>query len=250
MGYPDKVTAPHSRSAPCTASPHGPPQGLAPFLLTLIAVLLPVVGWGGSDSPGQLPADTSRSATQAAVSGPPKNGPPESTSSTPPAEDITQTEGNADRALSERYDLALGKSVFNHACLTCHGNSVRDAPRVGDMSAWQPRLAQGLDVLIQHALEGHGRMPAKGGDFNLTDREVMSAVAYIYQMGTEILAQPRNPITHSGCDAASNPGQCSPEQTRRLLILQLLWLLSGPHQETPVIRESFPRGHIDRSIWI
>lgn len=130
----------------------------------------------------------------------------------------------------KEYDLALGKSVFNHTCLTCHGNSIRDAPRVGDMHVWQSRLAQGLDVLILHALNGHGRMPAKGGYSSLTDYEVSSAVAYVYHVGTGILSQQNETTSHTGCDPVSHPDQCTPAELKRLLVLQMLWLLGGPHQ--------------------
>jgi cytochrome c5 len=145
-------------------------------------------------------------------------------------EGINPTDVDPGQTSSDSYDLALGKSVFNHTCLTCHGNSVRDAPRIGDMHVWQPRLAQGLDVLIRHALEGHGRMPAKGGYSSLTDYEVSSAVAYVYQVGSEILAKQDNPASHAGCDPVSHPDQCTPEELKRLLVLQMLWLLGGPHQ--------------------
>jgi cytochrome c5 len=139
-------------------------------------------------------------------------------------------EADTRQEFSGNYDLVLGKTVFNHACLTCHGNSVRDAPRVGDMAAWQARLAQGLDVLIRHALNGHGRMPPRGGYISLTDHEVSSAVAYVYQMGMEILAKQGNTVTHEGCDPLSNLKQCTPEELKKLLIMQMLWLLGGPHQ--------------------
>jgi cytochrome c5 len=128
-------------------------------------------------------------------------------------------------------DQALGEKVFNHTCLTCHGSSVSNAPRVGDMHVWQPRLVQGLDILIQHAQEGHGRMPAKGGYSTLTDLEVSSAVAYVYQSGMEILTNQDNTMTHKGCDMVSNLNQCSPEEMKKLLILQMLWLLLGGGQQ-------------------
>jgi len=148
----------------------------------------------------------------------------------PQGEAVSPAEEDASLAMYDEYDLALGKSVFNSICLTCHGNSVRDAPRVGDMHVWQLRLAQGLDVLVEHALDGHRRMPAKGGYSTLTDHEVNSAVAYVYLMGTEILAKQGNSTSHEGCDPVSNLDQCTPEELKRLLVLQMLWLLGGPHQ--------------------
>ena len=176
------------------------------------------------------PANSARIIDQERINDPRESERPVTPATLPPGEKVSPAEVDASLAMYDKYDLVLGKSVFNSVCLTCHGNSVRDAPRVGDMHVWQPRLAQGLDVLVEHALDGHGRMPAKGGYSTLTDHEVSSAVAYVYLMGTEILAKQDNPTPHEGCDPVSNLDQCTPEELKRLLVLQMLWLLGGPHQ--------------------
>jgi cytochrome c5 len=191
---------------------------------------LPVVLWsseGLTDEDLKNPAPV---VNQKRITDPRINERPVTPATSPPGELVSPAEVDASPAVPDKYDLALGKSVFNRTCLTCHGNSVRDAPRIGDMHVWQPRLAQGLDVLVEHALDGHGRMPAKGGYSTLTDHEVSSAVAYVYVVGTEILAKQNNPTPHVGCDPVSNLDQCSPEELKRLLVLQMLWLLGGPHQ--------------------
>lgn len=38
----------------------------------------------------------------------------------------------------------------------------RGAPRVGHPEEWRPRLAQGRDTLLQHAVAGYRRMPPLG----------------------------------------------------------------------------------------
>jgi cytochrome c5 len=229
MRHSDKVTGTHSRPV----TPTGPrlcrQHGLTGIALVLIAAL-PVVVWSSDGSTGEDLADHSQVINQAGITSNQENERPVTAAASPSGEENSPVEADAGQTSSDKYDLALGKSVFNHTCLTCHGNSVRDAPRVGDMHVWQPRLAQGLDILIQHALDGHGRMPAKGGYSTLTDYEVSSAVAYVYQVGTEILAKQDNPVTHTGCDPVSNLDQCSPAELKRLLVLQMLWLLGGPHQ--------------------
>jgi len=176
------------------------------------------------------PANPAPITDQERINDPRESERPVTPATLPPGEKVSPAEVDASLAMYDEYDLVLGKSVFNSVCLTCHGNSVHDAPRVGDMHVWQPRLAQGLDVLVEHALDGHGRMPAKGGYSTLTDHEVSSAVAYVYLMGTEILAKQDNPTPHEGCDPVSNLDQCTPEELKRLLVLQMLWLLGGPHQ--------------------
>lgn len=207
----------------------GPRQRLSGYVLALV-MMAPLVAWSSSSvtaDPGR--ADPGPVVNETGIAPETGAGQP-APAGAPPAEATTPAETGPAGTTSGSYDLALGKSVFNHTCLTCHGNSVLDAPRIGDMPVWQPRLAQGLDILIQHALKGHGRMPAKGGYSSLTDYEVSSAVAYVYHVGTEFLATQDSPAAHPDCDPMSNPGQCTPEELKRLLVLQMLWLLGGPHQ--------------------
>ena len=76
-----------------------------------------------------------------------------------------------------------GPQVYNSACLACHGAGVAGAPILGDAAAWAPRIAQGMDVLHDHAINGYtgsaGFMPAKGGRLDLSDQEVRDAVVYM-----------------------------------------------------------------------
>lgn len=77
----------------------------------------------------------------------------------------------------------IGKGVFNKACALCHGVGAAGAPKPGDKADWEPRIAQGADVLYKHAIEGFtgakGVMPARGGAAALTDDEVKAAVDYM-----------------------------------------------------------------------
>ncbi|MDQ6648351.1 MAG: c-type cytochrome [Pseudomonadota bacterium] len=77
-----------------------------------------------------------------------------------------------------------GKEIFNHLCTSCHTSGVAGAPKVGNKAMWAPRVAQGIDTLVKHAIEGyHGPdgnyMPAKGGNPALTDEQVTNAVHWI-----------------------------------------------------------------------
>ncbi|HEY0856685.1 MAG TPA: c-type cytochrome [Albitalea sp.] len=76
-----------------------------------------------------------------------------------------------------------GKSVYNKTCAMCHAAGVAGAPKPGDKADWQPRIAQGNDVLYKHAIEGFtgskGQMPPKGGATALSDDEVKSGVDYM-----------------------------------------------------------------------
>ena len=48
------------------------------------------------------------------------------------------------------------------SCALCHVNGEGGAPEVGDKEAWQPRLAQGEDMLLKHTIEGFNNMPPLG----------------------------------------------------------------------------------------
>jgi len=80
---------------------------------------------------------------------------------------------------------ASGLSVYQSSCIACHKIGVAGAPKLGDKSAWKPRIDQGLDVLVEHAVLGFkgpdGRigMPPKGGKASLSDDEVRAAVEYM-----------------------------------------------------------------------
>ncbi len=72
-----------------------------------------------------------------------------------------------------------GEQVFKTTCSMCHGTGMMGAPKFGDKAAWAPRIKQGEDVLVQHALHGIRQMPARGGKSSLTDAEVKAAVHYM-----------------------------------------------------------------------
>lgn len=76
-----------------------------------------------------------------------------------------------------------GPQIYNSACNACHGNGVGGAPITGDTEQWAPRIAKGIDVLYDHAINGFqgeaGVMIAKGGRMDLSDEDVQSAVDYM-----------------------------------------------------------------------
>lgn len=72
-----------------------------------------------------------------------------------------------------------GEEVYKAVCLMCHQAGMLNAPKFGDTQAWAPRIAQGYEVLVQHAIKGIRSMPAKGGNASLSDNEVASAVLYM-----------------------------------------------------------------------
>lgn len=72
-----------------------------------------------------------------------------------------------------------GKSVYDSACMACHGTGAAGAPKLGDKGAWADRIAKGNETLFDHAINGFKGMPPKGGNAGLSDEEVKSAVKYM-----------------------------------------------------------------------
>ncbi len=76
-----------------------------------------------------------------------------------------------------------GPQVYNGACIACHATGAAGAPKIGDQGVWAPRIAKGMEILQQHAINGFqgesGYMPPKGGRTDLSDEEVVSAVEYM-----------------------------------------------------------------------
>jgi cytochrome c5 len=75
-----------------------------------------------------------------------------------------------------------GKALYGATCVACHGAGVAGAPKYGDKGAWAPRVAQGANVLYEHAIKGYqgkaGMMPPKGGS-SAPDADVKAAVDYM-----------------------------------------------------------------------
>ena len=78
-----------------------------------------------------------------------------------------------------------GEEVYNSACLVCHTTGAGGAPLLGDSATWEVRMEQGIETLMEHAIEGYmgdgGIMPAKGGRLDLSDQEVENAVVYMLE---------------------------------------------------------------------
>ncbi|MFZ6749009.1 c-type cytochrome [Undibacterium sp. Ren11W] len=77
----------------------------------------------------------------------------------------------------------VGKATYGKTCSLCHAANVAGAPKPGDKADWAPRIAQGMDVLYKHALEGFtgakGQMPARGGSTTLSDADVKATVDFM-----------------------------------------------------------------------
>lgn len=88
-----------------------------------------------------------------------------------------------------------GEEVYNAVCTSCHTTGVLGAPKLGDKGAWDSRLGQGLEGLLNHAINGINNMPARGGDPSITDEELNNAIVYMlgkagHDLSGEVQAAP------------------------------------------------------------
>ena len=76
-----------------------------------------------------------------------------------------------------------GSVIYGKLCGACHTGGVGGAPML-TKADWGPRIAQGVDTLVQHAIQGYdgaapSPMPAKGGNPALTDEQVRATVQWM-----------------------------------------------------------------------
>jgi len=72
-----------------------------------------------------------------------------------------------------------GKQAYENICADCHEEGVNGAPRTGDRDAWDGRSRLWEAVLTEHARQGYGDMPARGGADILSDADTIKAADYM-----------------------------------------------------------------------
>ncbi|MGQ7262890.1 c-type cytochrome [Vreelandella sp. V005] len=97
-----------------------------------------------------------------------------------------------------------GEGIYGNVCSACHESGAAGAPIRGEEEAWAARTEQGFATLVDHAINGIGAMPPKGGNASLSDQEVEAAVAYMVEPVMEV------PELGGGDEAA--PEEAAPEE--------------------------------------
>ena len=92
--------------------------------------------------------------------------------------------------------LASGADVYTAQCAACHAAGLVGAPKFGDAAAWGPRIGQGYDLLLTHALQGKGAMAAQGGGA-FSDIEIGRAVVHMANAGGAKFAEPAAPAAEA-----------------------------------------------------
>ena len=74
------------------------------------------------------------------------------------------------------------KGTYDTTCATCHAVGVADAPKLGDVAGWEPRIAKGMDALYDSGINGLAPgMPAKGMCFTCSDDDIKAIVDYMVE---------------------------------------------------------------------
>lgn len=71
------------------------------------------------------------------------------------------------------------EAVFNRACGVCHNGQLPMAPKKGDAAAWEPRLKQGMDTLVQHVTNGFNSMPPRGMCMDCTAEDYKATIEWM-----------------------------------------------------------------------
>ncbi len=72
-----------------------------------------------------------------------------------------------------------GEQVYKQFCFACHATGVSESPLLGDVEAWAPRIAKGVDALWESTTNGLGLMPMRGTCMNCSDDELREAMDYV-----------------------------------------------------------------------
>lgn len=73
------------------------------------------------------------------------------------------------------------EDIYNSNCMACHMTGASGAPILGNAEQWAPRIAQGLETLYGHAVNGLNAMPAKGLCLSCSEDEIHAVVDYMVE---------------------------------------------------------------------
>ena len=136
---------------------------MAKHILLVTVLSLFVVACGKSDEAADV-ANTGSDASDARHA---------TVSETPTGETVAAP-GQTDNAAS-------GEAVYKRACVGCHMTGAAGSPKLGDVPAWESRIAKGSAALVQSAITGvpGTAMMARGTCGTCSDDDIKAAVEYM-----------------------------------------------------------------------
>lgn len=72
-------------------------------------------------------------------------------------------------------------SIYNRSCRSCHSVAGTGAPQTGDVAAWEPRMAKGMDAMVTSVVEGFGGMPPFGFCMDCDVEQFEALITYMAQ---------------------------------------------------------------------
>ncbi|MBS4089055.1 c-type cytochrome [Pseudomonas rustica] len=88
----------------------------------------------------------------------------------PPASSSTSNAMPKDPALAQ---------IYANSCQLCHANPAANAPLTGDRKAWEPRIQQGADTLLDHAINGYNGMPPMGQCVECSEEQFLQLIGFM-----------------------------------------------------------------------
>jgi len=80
---------------------------------------------------------------------------------------------------SAAFDGSLdGEMIYANVCAACHAAAVLGAPQPGS-AEMSKRAENGMDTMMQNALNGLNAMPARGGRPDLSDEQMKAVIDFM-----------------------------------------------------------------------
>lgn len=80
-----------------------------------------------------------------------------------------------------KQTLSGPAKIYNDYCAMCHKTGLAGAPKTGDKAAWDTRMAQGLDKVVDNAWNGVKAMPPKGNCMSCSKEDIKSTIEYMLE---------------------------------------------------------------------
>ncbi|NQX89874.1 MAG: cytochrome c5 family protein [Halioglobus sp.] len=77
-------------------------------------------------------------------------------------------------------DKALA-AIYLRSCRSCHTVAATGSPLTGDRAAWAPRMAKGMEVMLNSVISGFGGMPPLGLCMDCSPDQFESLIRFMAQ---------------------------------------------------------------------
>ncbi len=74
-------------------------------------------------------------------------------------------------------------AAYQMSCFACHSTGAAGAPKTGDKTAWDQKMAKGIDAVVANAMNGINAMPAKGMCMTCTEDNMRTLIQFMLDGG-------------------------------------------------------------------